>query len=179
MQHSKTRRILSISNNSSSRKTQNIFLTTIGVGFQPRGISPSHVYPGRTGRPGNGRFRVIPVFLWKQYSGWKFFGFFPMLSARFLPESTGSWQESTGKDPKIFRTEYCFHVPAISGTFLQDMVTFPHLSCEIRWPESSTWVYPNYANIVPINYRTISFPQSLLKQNDPLFKKLYKNFRHY
>jgi hypothetical protein len=71
------------------------------------------------------------VILWKQYSGWKFFGFFPMLPARFLLESTGSWQESTGKNPKIFRPEYCFHVPVISGAFLQNMVTFPHLSCRI------------------------------------------------
>jgi hypothetical protein len=46
---------------------------------------------GRTIRPGNSRLRVIPVILWKQYSGRKFF---PMLSAWFLPESTGSWQES-------------------------------------------------------------------------------------
>ncbi|CAF4362184.1 unnamed protein product [Rotaria socialis] len=30
-------------------------------------------HPGRTVRPGNGRFRVVPLILWKQYSGWKFF----------------------------------------------------------------------------------------------------------
>jgi hypothetical protein len=33
-------------------------------------------YPGRAVRPGNGRFRVIPLILWKQYSGRKFSGFF-------------------------------------------------------------------------------------------------------
>jgi hypothetical protein len=45
-----------------------------------------------------------------------------MISGRFLKESTGSWQESTGINPKKFRPEYCFHVPAISGAFLQDPV---------------------------------------------------------
>ncbi len=41
--------------------------------------TPAHTHrytPGRTVRPGNGQFRVIPVILWKQYSGRKFFGFF-------------------------------------------------------------------------------------------------------
>jgi hypothetical protein len=56
-----------------------------------------------------------------------------MLSGWFPPESTGSWQESTRKNPKNFRSEYCFHVPAISGAFLQDTVTFPYLSCRILW----------------------------------------------
>jgi hypothetical protein len=79
------------------------------------------------------------VILSKQYSGWKFFGFFPMLSAGFLPESTGIWQESSGKNPKTFRPEYCFHIPAISGSFLQDPVTFPHLSCRIQ-PDPVTGV---------------------------------------
>jgi hypothetical protein len=41
-----------------------------------------------------------------------------MLSARFLPESTGSWQEPAGKNPSNFRPEYCFHVPAIFGVVL-------------------------------------------------------------
>jgi hypothetical protein len=64
---------------------------------------------------------------------------FPMIFGRFLPESRGSWQESTGKNLDNFRPEYCFHVPPISGVFLQETMTFPHLSCRIRWPESSTW----------------------------------------
>jgi hypothetical protein len=71
------------------------------------------------------------VILWKQYSDRKIFGFFPMLSARLLPESTGSWRESAGKNPGNFRPEYFFHVPAISGVVLQDPVTFPNLSCRI------------------------------------------------
>jgi hypothetical protein len=38
------------------------------------------------------------------------FGFFPMISDRFLPESTENWPESTGKNPTNF---WCF--PARSG----------------------------------------------------------------
>jgi hypothetical protein len=59
--------------------------------------------PGGTFRPGIGRFRVIPVILWKQHSGRKFSGVFPIISGRFLPE-------------------YCFHAPAISCVFVQDPV---------------------------------------------------------
>ncbi|CAM4989334.1 unnamed protein product, partial [Rotaria socialis] len=70
--------------------------------------------PGRTVRPGNGRFRVVPLILWKQYSGWKFFAFFPVISDQFLPESTGTWQESTGKVQPYFRPKYCLHIPEIS-----------------------------------------------------------------
>jgi hypothetical protein len=72
------------------------------------------------------------VILWKQYSDRKFFEFFPIISSPFLPEITGSSQESTGKNLDNTRLEYCFHVSAISGVFLQDPVTFPHLSCRIR-----------------------------------------------
>jgi hypothetical protein len=54
-----------------------------------------------------------------------------MISDRFLPESTGNWQEFTGKNPKNFRPEYCFHFRGISGAFPRDTVTFPHLSCRI------------------------------------------------
>jgi hypothetical protein len=45
-----------------------------------------------------------------------------MISDRFLPESTGSWQESTGKNPDNFGPEYCFCVPSISSAFLWDPV---------------------------------------------------------
>jgi hypothetical protein len=70
-------------------------------------------------------FRKAPEIAgtWKQYSDRKFFGFFPMISDRFLTESAGSWQEYTGKNPDNFRPEYCFDVPAIPGVFLQDPVT--------------------------------------------------------
>jgi hypothetical protein len=60
-----------------------------------------------------------------------FLGFFSMISNQFLPESTGSWQESTGKNPKNFRLEYCFHFRRISGALPQDTATFPHLFCRI------------------------------------------------
>ncbi len=43
-------------------------------------------YPGRPARPRNGHLRVISIILWKQYSGRKFFGFFPGISDRFLQD---------------------------------------------------------------------------------------------
>jgi hypothetical protein len=46
---------------------------------------------------GNSRIKWISGEFWKQYSSRNFLGFFSMLSDRLLPESTGSWQESTGK----------------------------------------------------------------------------------
>jgi hypothetical protein len=56
---------------------------------------------------------------------------FPVISDQFLPESTGTWQEFTGKVRPYFWPEYCFHVPAISRVLLQDMVTFPHIPWSI------------------------------------------------
>jgi hypothetical protein len=50
----------------------------------------------------------------------EFFLIFPAIFGRFLPGSTESWQKSTGKNPDNSGSEYCFHVPAISGVFLQD-----------------------------------------------------------
>jgi hypothetical protein len=47
-----------------------------------------------------------------------------VLSARIRPEITG-------KNPGNSQPEYCFHVPGISRVFLQDPVTFPHLSWKI------------------------------------------------
>jgi hypothetical protein len=103
------------------------------------GDPPPIVFPGQEVRAGSCRKTPEIAGTWKQYSGRKFSGFFPMISGRFLTESTRSWQEFTGKNPDNFRPEYCFHVLAISGVFLHDTVTFPHLSCRIQWPESSTW----------------------------------------
>ena len=59
----------------------------------------------------------------------KFSEFFPVISVRSLPESAGKWSECIGKNPEIFRPEYCFHVPVTSGVFLQDPAFFPPLSC--------------------------------------------------
>jgi hypothetical protein len=44
---------------------------------------------------------------------------------RPVPGDSGGFVEA------VFRPEYCFHVPAISGAFLQDTLTFPHLSFRI------------------------------------------------
>ena len=43
---------------------------------------------------------------------------FRCFSDGFLQEGAGIQMESTGKSSKIFRSEYCFHFPAISGAFL-------------------------------------------------------------
>jgi hypothetical protein len=54
-----------------------------------------------------------------------------LLEAVFRPESTGSWHKSTGRNLENFWPEYCFYRPAISRVFLQDTLTFVHLSCRI------------------------------------------------
>jgi hypothetical protein len=59
---------------------------------------------------------------WKQYSGRKLSGFFPVDSCQFSVLSYRNWTEMIGKSPKNFRPEYCFHVPAISGVFLPEPV---------------------------------------------------------
>ncbi len=56
---------------------------------------------------------------------------FPMISDQFLPKSTGSSHESTGKNPDNFRPEYCFHFRGIFGVFLRDTATILHLFCRI------------------------------------------------
>ncbi len=84
-------------------------------------------FPGRTNRSENYRFRVIPVILWKQYSGRKIFGFFPMISCRKA-------QKVDRNPPEKIRT--------IFGRNTTSMFQrFPVFSCRIRWVESSTWVF--------------------------------------
>ena len=46
--------------------------------------------PGRKIRAGSGRKAPEVTGTWKQYSNRKIFGFFPMISDRFLLESTGN-----------------------------------------------------------------------------------------
>jgi hypothetical protein len=76
---------------------------------------------------------MIPVIFWKQYSGRKFSGFFRVDSCQ-LPVLSGRTRlKIIGKNPENFRPVYCFHVPEISGVFLQDKVIFPHLSCRVLW----------------------------------------------
>jgi len=50
----------------------------------------------------------------------KFLGFFPVDSSQFPVLSGRKRSEMIGKNPKIFRWEYCFHVPAISDAFLPE-----------------------------------------------------------
>jgi hypothetical protein len=46
--------------------------------------------PGRKIRAGSGRKAPKIAGTWKQYSHGKIFGFFQMISDRFLPESSGN-----------------------------------------------------------------------------------------
>jgi len=48
------------------------------------------LHPGQKLRAGSGRKASEITGTWKQYSNRKIFGFFPMISDRFLPESTGN-----------------------------------------------------------------------------------------
>jgi hypothetical protein len=69
------------------------------------------------------------------------FRFFPMISDRFLTKSTGICQEFTGNKSGQFPAGILFPFPAISGVFLQDTGTFPHLSCRIlREPVAGMFV---------------------------------------
>jgi hypothetical protein len=69
------------------------------------------------------------------------------VEAVFRSESTGNWQESTGKNPDNFWPEYCFHVPALSGVFVHDPVTWPHLSCRIlRGPVAEIFILEDEIN---------------------------------
>jgi hypothetical protein len=51
---------------------------------------PKPLFPGRKLRAGSGRKAQEIAGTWKQYFHRKFFGFFPMISDRFLLESTGN-----------------------------------------------------------------------------------------
>ncbi len=82
---------------------------------------------------------------WKQYSGREFSELFSVDSGRIRPEIIG-------KNPGNFRREYCFHIPDISCVSLQDPVTFPHISCKIRWQERSPWVV--------FSWRRLSIPRN-------------------
>jgi hypothetical protein len=57
---------------------------------------------------------------WKQYSHRNLSDFFPVDSGQFRELSSRNRSEIIGKNPKIFRWEYCFHVPAISSAFLPE-----------------------------------------------------------
>ena len=57
---------------------------------------------------------------WKQYSERKFSDFFPVNSSQFPAVSSRNRPELSGKKSENFRSEYCFHVPAISGIFLPE-----------------------------------------------------------
>jgi hypothetical protein len=56
----------------------------------------------------------------KQYSDWKFVGFFPVNSGQFSVVFGRDLLEIIGKKPENSRWEYCVHFPMICGAFLPE-----------------------------------------------------------
>jgi hypothetical protein len=56
--------------------------------------------------------------MWKHYSNREIFGFFPVTSDELPVLSFRKRPEVTGKNPKISRPEYCFHIPVVFDAFL-------------------------------------------------------------
>jgi hypothetical protein len=111
--------------------------------------------PGRRSRPSNptgscgkaaGKilrsYRKIPEItgIRKQYSGRKFFGFFPMNSSQLPVISGRNQSEIIGKIPKIFPLEYCFRFPLISESFLQDP--------PVRRPPGNHWYISGHIQLL-------------------------------
>jgi hypothetical protein len=69
---------------------------------------------------GSGRKTPEIAGTWKQYSGRKLSGFFQVDSCQFHVLFDRNRLKIIGKNTENFRSEYCLHVPAISGVFLQD-----------------------------------------------------------
>jgi hypothetical protein len=89
--------------------------------------------PSQKIRAGFGRKTSEISGTWKQYSHRKFFGFFPMICDRF---SVGKHRKLAGiHRKKILKIpiEILLPLPAISGAFLQNPVTFPLVSCMFWW----------------------------------------------
>ena len=86
-------------------------------------------YPGQRIRDDSHRNTLGVTGTWKQDSGRKVFGIFPVISDWLLAESAGKWSKCARKNPEIFRPEYGFHVPVTSGVFLQDPAFLPSISC--------------------------------------------------
>ena len=112
-----------------------IFSTIFSTALSPRSIdlmSFCDYFQEKVENPrskSTGRFRQEYTGTWKQYSGRKISGFFLVHSDHFPVLSARNWSEIIGKNPEIFRLEYCFHVPVTSGVFLQDPAFFLSLSC--------------------------------------------------
>ncbi len=102
-----------------------------GIQSDPMSDSLTWVSQVRPRSRSTGRFRQDNTgnrWTWKQHSS-------RIFSDDFLPISVRKHKKLAGihrKNPHHFRPEYCFHVPAISGVFLPDTVTFAHLSSRIR-----------------------------------------------
>ena len=55
----------------------------------------------------------------------KFLDFFWWVLVNFQCFPEGDGHKSPKKNPKIFRLEYCFHLPMVSGVFLPNTIFFP------------------------------------------------------
>ena len=81
-------------------------------------------YPGQRVQDNSGRNTLEVTETWKQYSGRKISGFFPVHSDHFPVLSRQKLVGNHRKKSGIFRPEYCFHDPVTSGAFLQDPAFF-------------------------------------------------------
>jgi hypothetical protein len=96
-------------------------------------IQHHQVVPSQKIWAGSGRKTLEIAGTWKQYSHRKFFGFFPMISDRF---PVGKHRKLAGiHRKKILKIPIgiLLPLPAISGAFLQNPVTFPLVFCMFRW----------------------------------------------
>jgi hypothetical protein len=91
-----------------------------------------HIFSGQSVRTGSSRKDPRINGTWKQYYERNLAGFFPVTSNEVPILFRRKTAESHRKNLERFRSEYCFHVPSISGAFLSDTVTCPHLSGRFR-----------------------------------------------
>ena len=97
--------------------------------FQMNRLSTSgDIDSGRRIRDGSGRNTPEVTEHGSSIPTGKFLDFFRCIPITFLRFPARNWSEIIGKNPEIFRPEYCFHVPMISGVFLQYPAFFPPLS---------------------------------------------------
>ena len=90
--------------------------------------------------------------------------FFPVDSDQFPVLSSRNRSEIIGKNPKIFRLEYCFHVPVTSGAFLPEPARIfrPGIAYRIsQWDKNVLRITLNYMNDCDRRYER--FQTQLLK----------------
>ncbi len=88
------------------------------------------IYPDRTSRHGNGRFRSIPEISWKQYSSKRIR--WPDLSG-----SARNLQDSVKTDSRIRFPDSCVEFLAFSGGFLSETASFLRVCAGNSWNTAS------------------------------------------